>query len=95
MIPWTVACQAPLSMGFPRQEYWSELPFPPPGDLLDPGSKLISSASPELAGRFYITEPPGKPYVQLHFSYILTECKRMGMTLYITQLVRAKYNKGT
>ena len=37
--PWTVACQAPLSMGFPRQEYWSGLPFPSPGDLLDPGIK--------------------------------------------------------
>ena len=35
--PWPVACQAPLSMGFPRQEYWSGLPFPPPGDLPDPG----------------------------------------------------------
>ena len=60
MIPWTVACQAPLSMRFPRQEYWSELPFPPPGDLPDPGSKVISFASPVLAGKFYITEPPGK-----------------------------------
>ena len=44
--PWTVVNQAPLSMEFPRQEYWSGLPFPPPGDLLDPG---IESASPELA----------------------------------------------
>ena len=35
--PWTVACQAPLSMGFPRQEYWNGLPFPVPGDLPDPG----------------------------------------------------------
>ena len=37
--PWTVACQAPLSMGFSRQEYWSGLPFPPPGDLPDPGTE--------------------------------------------------------
>ena len=37
--PWTVACQAPLSMGFSRQEYWSGLPFPPPEELLDPGIK--------------------------------------------------------
>ena len=37
--PWTVACQAPLSVGFPRQEYWSGLPFPSPGDLPDPGIK--------------------------------------------------------
>ena len=40
--PWTVAHQAPLSMGFPRQEYWSELPFPSPGDLPDPGTELVS-----------------------------------------------------
>ena len=45
--PWTVACQAPLSMGLPRQEYWNGLPFPPPGDLLDPG---IEPMSPVLVG---------------------------------------------
>ena len=43
---WTVACQAPLSMGFSRQEYWSGLPCPPPGDLPDPGIELISPVSP-------------------------------------------------
>ena len=42
--PWTVACQAPLSMGFSRQEYWSELPFPSPGDLPGPGIELGSPA---------------------------------------------------
>ena len=56
--PRTVAYQAPLSMGFSRQEYWSELPFPFPGDL--PGSG-IEPASPPLAGRFVTAEPPGKP----------------------------------
>ena len=55
--PRTVAHQAPLSMGFPRQEYWSGLRFPPPGDLPNPG---IEPASPALAGRFFTTEPPGK-----------------------------------
>ena len=55
---WTVACQAPLSMGFFRQEYWSGLPFPFPGDLPDPG---IEPKLPALAGRFFITEPAGKP----------------------------------
>ena len=45
-------------MGFSRTEYWSGLPFPPPGDLPDPGIKLVS---PALAGRFFTTEPPGKP----------------------------------
>ena len=43
-IPWTVARQTPLSMGFPRQEYWSGLPFPSPGDLPDPGIKPVSPA---------------------------------------------------
>ena len=52
-----VACQAPLSMGFPRQKYWSGLPFSSPGDLPIPG---IESASPALAGRFFTAEPPGK-----------------------------------
>ena len=59
--PWTVACQAPLSMGFYRQEYWSGLLFPSPGDLPDPGIKPEFPVSPALAGRFFTTEPPGKP----------------------------------
>jgi len=46
--PWTVARQAPLSMGFPRQEYWSGLSFPPPGDLPDPGIEPMSLVSPAL-----------------------------------------------
>ena len=58
---WTVACQSPLSIGFPRQEHWSELTFPSPGDLPDPGTELLSPASPALAGGFLTTEPPGKP----------------------------------
>ena len=60
---WTAgACQAPLSMGLPRQEYWSELPFPSPGDLPDPGIKPIS---PALVGGPFITEPSGKPLQNL------------------------------
>ena len=55
---WTVAHQALLSMGFPRQDYWSGLPFPSLGDLPDPG---IKPRSPTLVGRFFTTEPPGKP----------------------------------
>ena len=58
--PWTVAHQAPLSMEFPNQEYWSGLPFTPPGDLPDPGSE---PQSPALAGGFLTTELPGKPPV--------------------------------
>ena len=59
--PWTVASQAPLSMGFPRQEYWSWLPCPPPGDLPDPGIKSVSPMSPALEGRLFTTEPLKKP----------------------------------
>ena len=52
---WTVALQAPLSMGFSRQEYCSGLPFPPPGDLLNSGIILTSPTSPALAERFFTT----------------------------------------
>ena len=58
VIPWTIASQPPLSMRFPRQEYWSGLSFPSPGDLPSSGIELVS---PESAGGFSITEPPGKP----------------------------------
>ena len=58
---WTVAHRAPLSVGFSRQEYWSGLPFPSPGDLLNPGIKLESRMSSALAGRVFTAEPPGKP----------------------------------
>ena len=58
VILWTAARQAPLSMGFPRQKYWSGLPLPSPGDLPDPG---IGPVSPALAGRFFTAAPPGKP----------------------------------
>ena len=60
---WAVAHQAPLSMGFSRQEYWSALPCPPLGDLPDPGIKAMSLTFPALAGEFFTTEPPGKPAV--------------------------------
>ena len=63
--PWTVARQAPLSMGFSRQEYWSGSPFPPLGDLPNPASP----ASPELAGGFFATESLGKPSYKVSTSY--------------------------
>ena len=66
--PWTVAHQAPLSMGILRQEYWSGLPFPPPGDLPDPGVKPGPPASPALAGGCVTTEP--KQIVALSNLYI-------------------------
>ena len=56
--PWTVAYQAPLSMGFSRQEYWSGLPFPSPGDLPNPG---IEPQSPELQADALTSEPSDKP----------------------------------
>ena len=59
--PWSVACQAPLSMEFSRQEYWSGLPFSSPGDLLDPG---IEPVSPALADSLP-PEPPGKPLLTI------------------------------
>ena len=55
--PWTVARQGRLSLGFSRQEYWSGLPFPPPGDLFDPG---IECMSPAFSGGFFTIEPRGK-----------------------------------
>ena len=60
--PWTIAHQAPLSMGFPRQEYWNGLPFPFPRDLPNPGIKPMS------LGEFFTTEITGKPI----YMYILT-----------------------
>ena len=62
-IPWIVAHQAPLSMGLPRQDYWSGLPFPSPGDLPDPGN---DPESPALAGRFFTTELQGSPGILLY-----------------------------
>ena len=56
--PWTVAYQAPPSMGFSRQECWSGLPFPSPGDLPNPG---IEPGSPALQADALLSEPPGKP----------------------------------
>ena len=60
-IPWTVTHQAPLSMGFPRQEYWGELPFPSPEYRLDRGVESSSLTSPTLVGRFFTNALPEKP----------------------------------
>ena len=74
VILWTVSLQAPLSMRFSRQKYWSGLPFPPLGDLPNPGIEPASPVSTALAGRFSTTEPPGKPpsqIIQLLFKLLL------------------------
>ena len=60
--PWTVACKVLLSLGFSRQEYWSGLPFPSPGDLPDPGMNL---ESPAVQADSSPTNPPGKPQITL------------------------------
>ena len=69
--PMTVACQAPLSMRFSRQEYWSGLPIPSPRDLPNPG---IKPESPALAGGFFITVPPRKQ-PKNNNNYMLAKCK--------------------
>ena len=63
----TVAHQAPMSMEFSRQEYWSGLPFPPLGDFPNPGIKPESLVSPALAGKFFTTMLPGKPKILIEF----------------------------
>ena len=68
--PWTVAYQAPPSMGFSMQEYWSGLPFPPPGDLPDPE---IEPATPTLAGGFCTTVPPMKPTVGIDITKVILQ----------------------
>ena len=62
---WTIACQAPLSMGFSWQEYWSGLPFPSLGDLPNAGIKPASRMSPALAGRFFTTSATWETYVAI------------------------------
>ena len=67
--PWTIVYQAPPSMGFSRQEYWSGLPFPPLGDLPYPGIETASLVSPSLAGGFFTTEPSEKSSDLLLLAY--------------------------
>ena len=68
-VVWVLACQSPLSMGFSWQEYWSGLPFPLPGNLLNPGIEPSFTLSPALAGRFFTTLPPGK-LISMHDFYL-------------------------
>ena len=80
--PWTVAHQAPPSMGFPRQEYWSGLPFPSPGDIPNPG---IEPRSPALQADTLTSEPPGNcAYLQLFlipYSFLFVfVCSRRGVS---------------
>ena len=67
--PWTLVLRAPLFMGFPMQEYWSELPFPSPGDLPEPGIEPTSLMSPTLACRFFTTDTTWEAHTM--YSYII------------------------
>ena len=69
--PWTVAHQAPLSMEFSQQEYWSGLPFPTLEDPPDPGIKPASLTSPALAGRFFATGKPIHLSTEFHFQKLV------------------------
>ena len=88
MILWTIVHQAPLSIGFSRQEYWSGLPFHPPGNLLDTGMGLASPSSPALAGRFFTTESPRKPIIEE--SGFLK--KGQGDSLYVLTIKNNRYS---
>ena len=77
--PWAVACQAPLAVGFPKQEYWSGLPFPSLGDLPDPG---IEHTSPALAGGFSTSELPGK---SVKLNCVFPNLEVEALNLYISQ----------
>ena len=89
--PWTVACQVPLSMGFPRQEYWSALPFPPPGDLPNPGIETVPLGSPALAGRLFTTSATWEaPFWTLTKGNILIS---QSLHKYLLLIKKWKYNK--
>ena len=81
--PWTVGCQAPLSIEFSRQEYWRGLPFPPPGDLPDPG---IEHGSPPLEADSLLSEPPGTPIGQSYQKFasekVITVVLSVGVQFY-------------
>ena len=72
--PWIIAHQDPLSMGFSKQEYWSGFPFPPPGDLPDPGIEPMSLVSC-IGQRFFTTVPHGKPHLSVYRYDILRPWK--------------------
>ena len=69
-ILWTIACQAPLSMGFSRQEYWSGLPCPSPRDLPDPGVEPVSLRAPALADGFFTTITTWEAPLCIFMSYL-------------------------
>ena len=87
--PWTVASQAPLSVEFSRQEYWSVLPFPSPGDFLGPGIELVSLVSPALTGGFLLLVPPGKPIGKVEQ---IIPCRKRLEEVSLKHLAHRKYS---
>ena len=97
MSTWTVAHQTPLSMEFPRQEYWSGLPCPPPGDFPNPGMEPASLA---LAGRFFTTEPSRnltyheyKKTAKIHILHADPKCVPNNRTKYVKQSCKSCWNR--
>ena len=84
--PWPVAHQAPLSMRFPRQEYWSELPFLPPGDLPDAVMESESLLCPALTGEMFTTAPSGK--ISMHMCFALKKKNLIRLYLYLFGVFR-------
>ena len=94
VIPWTVARQAPLSMGFSRQEYWSGVPCLPPGDLSNPGIEPISLMSPVLAGGFFTTSAYlGSLQLSLEFCNCLPGFLEDPVTLFNPRYPRARLGR--
>ena len=99
--PWTIAPQAPLSVGFSRREYWSGLPSPPSGDLPTPGIKPVSLMSPALAGRFCITSATGEahhvPSKNIHIEtlFFLTLKNKCSMIVELRELGEKEILKWT
>ena len=85
--PWTLAHQDPLSVGFPRQENWSGLSFPPPEDLSDPGTEHMSLMSPALAGGFFPAEPSGKSHITTCDNYEYVHTRHTSKYIYIFWLM--------
>ena len=92
---WTVAHQAPLSVGFPRQEYWSGLPFPSPGDLPDPRIEPESPVLPALAGRIFTTGSPGRASVRSQIKHnSQPSCLRLCIFLQLLGLTNCYVGEG-
>ena len=90
--PWTVAYQAPLSMGFSRQECWSGLPFSSPRDLPDPGIEPASPMSPALQVHSLSTEPPGKSKYNATYSYFVDTLYKVEEISFLSIFLRVLSN---